>query len=198
MSTTPRTRLSVAARRDELLRVGSVLFATRPYDEVWIEHVAQEAGVSSALIYHYFGNKKTSVGEIVRRDSESFLRAITVDPVLPPYEQFLTSLDAYLDHIEQHPHAYIAMTRGLASTDPAVREILDSNRAVVTEHTLKRIVSGTPTPAQRMIARAWVVYIVDMCMAWLIDSIVDRAELRDLLIRSYDALSGVITDIGSA
>jgi hypothetical protein len=35
-------------------------------------------------------------------------------------------------------------------------------------------------------------------MAWLFDSIVDRAELRDLLIRSYDALSGVITDIGSA
>jgi len=35
----------VAARRDELLRVGSVLFATRPCDEVWIEHIAQEAGV---------------------------------------------------------------------------------------------------------------------------------------------------------
>lgn len=174
------------------------MFATRPYDEVWIEHVATEAGVSSALIYHYFGNKKTFVREIVRRDSESFLRAITADPSLPPHEQFLASLDAYLDHIEQHPHAYIAMNRGVASTDPEVQAIRASNGAVVQEQTLKRIVRGTPTPAQRMIARAWLVYIVDMCMGWLIDGAVDRAELRDLLIRSYDALCGVITDIGSA
>ena len=53
-----RRRLSVDDRRDELLRVGMELFSTRAYDEIWVEEIADRAGVSRGLLYHYFPTKR--------------------------------------------------------------------------------------------------------------------------------------------
>ena len=36
----PRQRLTVDARREQLLGLGMELFSTRAYDEVWIEEIA--------------------------------------------------------------------------------------------------------------------------------------------------------------
>jgi len=43
-----RRRLDVDERREELLRVGMALFSTRAYDEIWVEEIAEEAGISRA------------------------------------------------------------------------------------------------------------------------------------------------------
>lgn len=40
-----RRRLSTGERREQLLSVGARLFSESPYDEVWIEQVAEIAGV---------------------------------------------------------------------------------------------------------------------------------------------------------
>ena len=40
---TGRRRLSVDARRAELLRIGMQLFSTRPYEEIWVEEIAELA-----------------------------------------------------------------------------------------------------------------------------------------------------------
>lgn len=55
-----RRRLSTEERREQLLSVGARLFSESPYDEVWIEQVAEIAGVSRGLLYHYFPTKRTS------------------------------------------------------------------------------------------------------------------------------------------
>jgi AcrR family transcriptional regulator len=47
-----RTRLSTERRREQLLAIGAGLFAKRPYDEVWIDEVAEIAQVSRGLLYH--------------------------------------------------------------------------------------------------------------------------------------------------
>ena len=54
----PRQRLTVDARREQLLGLGMELFSTRAYEEVWIEEIAERAGVSRGLLYHYFPTKR--------------------------------------------------------------------------------------------------------------------------------------------
>ena len=52
-----RRRLSPEDRRAELLALGAEVFGKRPYDEVRIDEIAERAGVSRALMYHYFPDK---------------------------------------------------------------------------------------------------------------------------------------------
>ncbi|UPG69143.1 helix-turn-helix domain-containing protein [Gordonia hongkongensis] len=54
-----RRRLSPQARRAELIGAGERLFGEAPYDEVRIDDVAAEAGVSRALMYRYFPDKRS-------------------------------------------------------------------------------------------------------------------------------------------
>jgi AcrR family transcriptional regulator len=47
-----RTRLAPQARRAQLLELGARLFAARSVDEISIDVLAEEAGVSRGLLYH--------------------------------------------------------------------------------------------------------------------------------------------------
>ena len=61
-----RRRLSPEDRRAQLLALGAELFASLPYDEVHIEAVAEQAGVSRGLLYHYFPTKRAFFAALVR------------------------------------------------------------------------------------------------------------------------------------
>src|SRR5262249_52259078 len=54
----PRRRLSVDRRRDELIEAALDLLSQRGPEEVSVDDVAQAAGASRALVYHYFGTKQ--------------------------------------------------------------------------------------------------------------------------------------------
>ena len=69
-----RRRLSTEERREQLLAVGARLFSESPYDDVWIEQVAEIAGVSRGLLYHYFPTKRDFFAAVVERESERMLR----------------------------------------------------------------------------------------------------------------------------
>ena len=51
-------RLAVDERRRRLLELGSDLFTRFAYDELSMAKIAKEAGISKALLYHYFPSKE--------------------------------------------------------------------------------------------------------------------------------------------
>ncbi|MDI9916529.1 TetR/AcrR family transcriptional regulator [Rhodococcus sp. IEGM 1379] len=65
---TPRRRLDREQRRTQLLDIGTQLFADRSYEDVWIEEVAEIAGVSRGLMYHYFPTKRDFFAAIVEHE----------------------------------------------------------------------------------------------------------------------------------
>ena len=52
------TRLDVDERRRRLLELGRQLFATHSYGELSMADIARAAGISKALLYHYFPSKQ--------------------------------------------------------------------------------------------------------------------------------------------
>ena len=52
------TRLDVDERRRQLLDLGAELFTRHAYDELSMAKIAREAGISKALLYHYFPSKQ--------------------------------------------------------------------------------------------------------------------------------------------
>ncbi|NED71249.1 TetR/AcrR family transcriptional regulator, partial [Streptomyces sp. SID9944] len=118
-----RRRLSTEERREQLLSVGARLFSESPYDEVWIEQVAEIAGVSRGLLYHYFPTKRDFFAAVVERESERMLRMTAAVPGVPVRDQLAAGLDAYLEHVQAHAHGYRAFHRADAAGDQAVRRV---------------------------------------------------------------------------
>src|SRR3954452_15993907 len=71
-----RARLPVDERRTQLLDLGIRLFSEQPYEDLSIDQLAEAAGISKGLLYHYFQNKRGFYVEVVRAASMQ-LRALT-------------------------------------------------------------------------------------------------------------------------
>jgi AcrR family transcriptional regulator len=77
---TARRRLSPEDRRAELLALGAEVFGKRPYDEVRIDEIAERAGVSRALMYHYFPDKRAFFAAVVRDEADRLYEATNNPP----------------------------------------------------------------------------------------------------------------------
>src|SRR3984885_5008924 len=139
---TPRRRLSPDDRRAELLALGAEVFGQRPYDEVPIDEIAERAGVSRALMYHYFPDKRAFFAAVVRAEGERLFEATNAppDPGHSLFDQLRIGVLAYLRYDEEHPHGAWAAYMGMGRSDPILRGIEDvdndrqANRIVTRIH----------------------------------------------------------------
>jgi AcrR family transcriptional regulator len=190
----PRRRQDVATRRRQLLQIGCELFASQPYDEVWIDDVARSAGTSRGLLYHYFGNKRQFLMAVVAHEAAQLLVVTEPDPTLPPPQRLRHSLDRYLDYVVKHPHGYRTLYQGGATTDSGVRAIMTGHLDRQRQRVLTDLIGNGPAPdLLRAAVHGWLAFVVATCLDWLDNPTLDRTTLRDLCIR---ALSGVITAAG--
>ncbi|MER6669676.1 TetR/AcrR family transcriptional regulator [Amycolatopsis japonica] len=181
----PRSRLTTAERREQLLRIGARLFAERPYDDVWIEQVADIAEVSRGLLYHYFPTKRDFVTEVIRSQGERLLEMTKSDPTLPVEEQLTAGLDAYLRYVEANEDGYRALHSGTSIAVDGVREVLDNNFAEQGRRILEVLCpDGEPPEALRVLVRGWLAFVVAVCLDWLKYRRLTREEIRDLCAKA--------------
>jgi AcrR family transcriptional regulator len=176
------TRLDVEERRRRLLELGAGLFARYGYDELSMAAIAREAGISKALLYHYFPSKQAYFRAALEQNAAEL--AGVVDAGAPPREQ----LEGFLGWVEEHGAAYAKLIRGAASA-PEVREVIEGVR----EATARRILAGLPgepTPERRTAVRAWLWFMDGAILDWLAHRDLTRDELRDLLLRALEGALG--------
>ncbi|MGY0020706.1 TetR/AcrR family transcriptional regulator [Streptomyces sp. cg35] len=186
-----RRRLSTEERREQLLSVGSTLFAQDPYDDVWIEQVAEIAGVSRGLLYHYFPTKRDFFAAVVRRESARMLRLTAAVPGVPVRDQLGTGLDTFLEYVASHAEGFRAFHRAEAAGDPTVRTVYREGLAAHEAQIMAAIeadpqlVGRLPEPAVlRLAVRGWLAFLVAVCLDWLDGRELTRAQVRDLCART--------------
>ncbi|MER5940493.1 TetR/AcrR family transcriptional regulator [Streptomyces sp. NPDC001928] len=191
-----RRRLSTEERREQLLAVGARLFSESPYDEVWIEQVAEIAGVSRGLLYHYFPTKRDFFAAVVERESERMLRMTAAVPGVAVREQLAAGLDTFLEYVEAHAHGYRAFHRADAAGDQAVRKVYQRALAAQEKQILAAMAADPefgPLYAERpdvpVAVRGWLAFTTAVCLEWLRGSDLSRDQVRDLCAR---ALLGVV------
>src|SRR5690606_22142918 len=119
-----RLRLQIDERRAQLLQLGVELFSTRSYDDISIDDVAEAAGISKGLLYHYFQSKRGFYVETIRAASRELRRVSEPDPTLAPAARLRGAIDAHLAYVEEHSAVYAAIYRGGIAVAPEVAEIL--------------------------------------------------------------------------
>ncbi|OZC53109.1 TetR family transcriptional regulator [Rhodococcus sp. RS1C4] len=184
-----RKRLSPDLRRAQLLDIGSKLFADRPYDEVWIEEVADLAGVSRGLMYHYFASKRDFFAEILKVESARILDTTAPDTSLPVADQVAAGLDAYIRYTVEHEHGVRAINRGAMLGDAEIQAILADELQVQQQ----RILAALPAEIRedeitRTALRGWVSFVRAVCMDWLDRRSISEDEVKALCLRALDGL----------
>ncbi|AMW14670.1 TetR family transcriptional regulator [Streptomyces qaidamensis] len=192
-----RRRLSTEERREQLLSVGARLFSDSPYDDVWIEQVAEIAGVSRGLLYHYFPTKRDFFAAVVERESERMLRMTAAVPGVPVREQLAAGLETFLEYVQAHAHGYRAFHRADAAGDQAVRRVYRRALAAQERQILAALAAdpefGTAfeeRPEIRLAVRGWLAFTTAVCLEWLRGTELSREQVRELCAR---ALLGVLT-----
>jgi len=180
------TRLDVGERRRRLLELGAHLFAQHSYDKLSMARIAREAGISKALLYHYFPGKQAYFSATLEEKAAELANLREPDPALSPPEQLAGSLDAFLGWVDANAAAYAKLVRS-AAVIPEVREIVDRVR----DQTARRILDGLapdapPPPAMRAAVRAWLWFMDGAILDWVEQGDLSREQLRGLLLGTLE------------
>lgn len=175
-------RLPVDTRRAQLLELGLDLFSTQPYDHVSIDDIAQRAGVSKGLLYHYFGGKRAFYVATVDLSADRLLAAIAPCTALPRPERATAGLHAYLDFVQARATAFSALMRGGLGVDAEVGSIVDRTRHAIAAMVLDGAGLTTQSAPFRAAARAWVGAVEAASLDWLEHRDLDREALIALMV----------------
>ena len=192
MGTPAYTRLDVDERRRRLLELGAELFARHSYDELSMARIGREAGISKALLYHYFPSKQAYFAATLEQAAAELAEVTRPDPEKPPVEQLAGSLDAYLGWVERHMGAYDKLIRSFGAV-PEVREMVERVRDETSARILAGLTQGEPAPALRAAVRAWLWFMDGVVLDWIEHRDLDRRRVHGLLLGT---LLGAVTASG--
>ncbi|MCK2243365.1 MULTISPECIES: TetR/AcrR family transcriptional regulator [unclassified Crossiella] len=192
-----RTRLSPDLRRAQLLKLGVELLSTRTLDELSIDDLAAEAGISTGLLFHYFGSKREFHLAVARAAAAQLLDFLAPDPALPPVPRMRQSLIGFVDYVTQNRDAYTSLVRGAATGDEAMRALFEQTRTAIAEIVLHNVddLGIEPTPKLAMTVRGWVAFAEEVTITWLRQEEVDRDGLLELLERGFFQLAMVAVGV---
>ena len=173
-------RLENDERRRRLLDLGARLFTEHAYDEISMSQIAREAGISKALLYHYFPSKRDYFVATLAGGAEALRTLVEPDPDLPAAQALAAALDTYLTWIEENSEAYAKLFRS-AGAVPEVRELVEGVRTATADRILEGI-GATDNPKARTAVRGWLWFMDGACLDWIANRDLERAELHGLLL----------------
>jgi len=179
VSTPAYTRLENDERRRRLLELGADLFTRHAYDEISMAQIAREAGISKALLYHYFPSKQDYFVATLATGADELRRRVEPDPDLPPAEALMAAVDAYLGWIDDNAEAYEKLLQS-AATVPEVRELIEGVRGATADRILEGV--GATGPAARTAVRGWLWFMDGACLDWIAHRDLERQQLLGLLL----------------
>ena len=180
----PSRRLPTEERRRQLLELGLQLFSQRSYEDVEIAEIAEIAGVSKGLLYHYFGSKKDFYAAVIAVAAKRLTDAIQPAPELSGLARARAGVEAYLDFVEERAEAFLAVMFGGIGSDPSVLAIVEETRQAIIDQMMAGIGIADPSPFFRVAARAWLGAMEAASLDWLRHRDLTRDQMLQLALVS--------------
>jgi AcrR family transcriptional regulator len=190
MESDRRTRLTPDERRAQLVALGVAFLADKPLDQLSIEELSAQAGVSRGLLFHYFGSKQGLHREVVRTARDSMLYATEPVDDLPPLERLHDTLVRIVGFVRDHSGTFYSLVRGVASGDTEVRAVVEEARVEQAERVVAVFLElgVADTPLLRIALRSWVAFAEEALVEGAIGGGLPADEFVGFLERSARAV----------
>ena len=164
MSATVRVRMTPQDRRRQLVGIGLRKFVDRPVQELSLDEVAAEAGVSRGLLFHYFPTKTDYHRAVVEAARRRVARNVSPDPGVVGETAVRQVVERFLDQVARRRESYVALVLGQA---PIARAAGDDPVETVREHVAGVVARATDLPDAALPAvHGWVAYLEDRALQW--------------------------------
>ncbi len=192
MTTGARRRMGVEERREQLIAVALDLFSRRSPDDVSIDEIAEAAGISRPLVYHYFPGKQQLYEEALRRAAQELSGRFEEPHEGPLGARLLRVMERFFDFVDDHGPGFSALMRG----GPAVGSgrtsaMIDGVRQAAYEQILAHLGIADPPPRLALVVRSWISLAETTALLWLDGRHIPRAELERQLVHDFAALTAV-------
>jgi AcrR family transcriptional regulator len=186
-------RLPVAERRAQLLEVGARIFNERSYAEVSVDDIAQAAGVSTSLLYHYFSNKHVFYLAVVELEAGKLLDLVRGVAAQPLAERFEAGINAYVDFVAQASGGFLNLLRD-ASVHPDVAQAIEDARQAISAEMLDAL-GVEERPALRLALQGFQGLAERATLDWLRNRDLDREVFKALLTACSRKLLAAAADL---
>jgi AcrR family transcriptional regulator len=181
-------RLELDERRAQLLEVGTELFSKHSFEELSMAQIAREAGISKALLYHYFPSKEEFFKAALAEAAAELAQRTAPDETLAPLEQVRASTHAFVAWIGERGSAYTKLLESVGAV-PELRETMTAIRDLTSARILDGLVPQKQrTPARRAAVRAWLWFMDGVLADWIEHRDRDADAVADGLVDSLTAL----------
>lgn len=166
-----RTRLTADARRAQLTEIGFLLLQERPLHELALDEIAERAGISRTLLFHYFPTKSDFYAAVVDHASQ-LLRGIKIGPSSPSapadiHARATQLISGYIELVAEYREVYLRLVRTAGAGDDNVRASIDELRASLVPTWIE---IAQPLAAQadqqllELLMRGWLVHLEEVAL----------------------------------
>ena len=189
VSETVRRRLSADDRRRQLVGIGLSRIIDTPIQDLSLDQVAAEAGISRGLLFHYFPTKTDFYLACIAAAGRRILRNTAPDESSAGPDQVRGMVAAMIEQIDRRRSFYLTLVHGSGVADPRVSEVYDSVRSVSTDRVMGALGLA---PARRPIVHAWWAYVEDRALSWSADGTAERTESIEELVAHCERVLAVV------
>ncbi len=145
-------------RQAQIIHVASVHFARDGYDASSMAAIAADAGVTRALIYHYFPGKSALLEAVLRSESEALLAATQFDPQRNPIDNIRAAILAYWEHFSPRQGRTIHLHLQAEQVPDLVSARIQNNHALLSERLIQTLQLSNE-PHMRAAVNAWLNFV---------------------------------------
>jgi len=183
-----RTRLSQDERRRQLLGIGLRMLVEKPIQELSLDAVATEAGISRGLLFHYFPTKSDYYDAVVGAALRRVLRNISPDPDADPDVALRQFVERFYAQVERRRPFYLALVFGSDAISLGA-EGVESHRMTVARRIGDALgLDRAATP----VVHGWTAYVEDRALLWAGSPEAERTPLEDEVGHCCRALSALL------
>lgn len=183
-----RTRLSQAERRRQLLGIGLRMLVEKPIQDLSLDAVAAEAGISRGLLFHYFPTKTDYYDAVVGAALRRVLRNVSPDPDAGADTALRQFVERFYAQIERRREFYLALVFGSGAISLG-GEGVESHRMTVARRVSDAMgLADEHVPA----VHGWTAYVEDRALLWSGTPSADRGPVEDEVGHCCRALEALL------
>lgn len=148
--------------------------------------IAKEAGITRALVYHYFPGKEALLEAVLEREANRVLLATAPDPSLSQRQNLELALTAFFDHFAASSGGVRELYAPTGATAPIAAGLAAANHAVQVDRLLAT--TGTTSTAESRLAMGGWLALVEYTARNAAD--VSRERLLALCVAALESVLG--------